>query len=405
MVRECTPSSSDSPPVYPFAVLPRASNGGTWQPQRIARCTLIRDVTRFSVGRCGMRMSPATLLSETVKGVLHHIPGIRDGEPESVHQARVGTRRLRELLPLLPTVGAPSQTGELIRRIGRSLGAVRDLDSLSQLTLDLARRYPSSAPVLAACRVDLDERRQRKVRRLVKRLEAADVEALRDVAPRPDGFVLPPGNGSGWRTQLAHRLKRHADCLERKVNRASGVYFPNRLHKVRISLKKLRYLVEIAEQTRAWQPAHLVRDAKRLQDVLGVMHDMHVLLDYIDRLSADEWRSAAATFGSQLRAEIAERHRDYLTHRDRLLAMAAACRRFAHGEQPHQWRGPASVGAALLVPAGVMWLGRHGDGAVERHQDPVLRSSISGPRDGSADQHEHEQNRPHDTPPVLVTVR
>ena len=40
-------------------------------------------------------MSPATLLSETVEGVLHHIPGIRDGEPESVHQARVGTRRLR----------------------------------------------------------------------------------------------------------------------------------------------------------------------------------------------------------------------------------------------------------------------------------------------------------------------
>ena len=330
-----------------------------------------------------MRMSPAILLSETIEGVLHHIPGIRNGEPESVHQARVGTRRLRELLPLLPHVIAPSPTGELIRRVGRSLGAVRELDSLIELSVDLARRYPNSAPVLAACRVDLDERRQRKVRRLVKRLEDAEVETLRDVAPRPGGFILPRGNGSGWRPQLAQRLEIHADRLERKVERASGVYFPNRLHKVRISLKKLRYLVEIAEQTRAWQPAHLVRDAKRLQDALGMMHDMHVLLHYLDRLRADEWRPAKATLRSLLSAEIAERHRDYLAHRDRLFAMAAASRRFAHGEHPHQWRGSAGLAAALLVPAGVMWLGRYGDGVVERHQDPLLPSSLGRTRDGA----------------------
>ena len=328
-----------------------------------------------------MRMSPATLLSETLQGVLHHIPGIRDGEPESVHQARVGTRRLRELLPLLSSVVAPNQTAELIRGLGRSLGAVRELDSLIQLTVDLARRYPSSAPVLAACRVNLDERRQRKVRRLVRRLEDADLEALRDVAPPPQRFLSPRGNGSDWRPQLAHRLEMHADRLERKVDRASGVYFPNRLHRVRISLKKLRYLVEIAEQTHAWQPAHLVRDAKRLQDALGAMHDMHVLLDYIDRLSADEWRSAAATLKSLLSAEIAERHRDYLAHRDRLVAMAAASRRFARGEQPHQWRGSAGLAAALLVPAGVMWLGRHGDGAARpRDGRPLIEGALDGDR-------------------------
>ena len=310
-----------------------------------------------------MRMSPATLLYETVESVLLHIPGIRDGEPESVHQARVGTRRLRELLPLLPNgVIATRDSRELISGIGRSLGAVRELDSLMQLTTDLARRYPTSAPLLAVSRAGLDERRQRKARRLVKQLEEVDVEMLRAAAPRESRLLPPRRNDLGWRRQLAHRLELRADRLERKVDRASGIYFPNRLHKVRIALKKLRYLAEIAEQTQAWQPARLVRDAKRMQDTLGVMHDMDVLLDYIDRLSDEEWRPAAATFRSLLSAEIAERHRDYLARRDRLLAMAAACRRFARGEaQANQWRNSVGVAVALLVPAGVMWLGRPSD--------------------------------------------
>jgi hypothetical protein len=149
----------------------------------------------------------------------------------------------------------------------------------------------------------------------------------------------------------------HADRLERKVDRASGVYFPNRLHTVRISLKKLRYLAEIAERTQAWQPAHLVRDAKRLQNTLGVMHDMDVLLEYVDRLDGDEWRSAAANFRSLLNAELAERHREYLAHRERLRGMATACRRFARSDASHhQWRGSTRLAAALMIPAGVLWL-------------------------------------------------
>jgi CHAD domain-containing protein len=327
-----------------------------------------------------MRKLPVTLFSETLEGVLFHVPGVRDGAPESVHQARVGTRRLRELLPLALDGAAPAAaTGELIRSMGRSLGAVRELDSLIQLTADLARRYPSSAPLLAASRAGLEERRQRKVRRLVKRLEDLDVGTLRDAAPQASRFLLLRRNEGAWRPQLARRLEMRANRLERKVDRAGGVYFPNRVHKVRIALKKLRYLAEIAEQASVWHPPRLVRDAKRLQDALGVMHDIHVLLDYVDRVSGDEWRQPAVTFRSLAAADLAERHRDYLGHRDRLRAMAAACRHFARGEQAHQWRGPAGLAAALLVPAGVMWLGRRGDAAASTDNG---RHPIAGALDG-----------------------
>jgi CHAD domain-containing protein len=302
------------------------------------------------------------LLGETIEGLLVHIPGIRDGRSDSIHQARVATRRMRELLPLVPTLeaGSAGALGELVRSLGRSLGKVRELDSLIQLTEEMSRRYPASAPLLAACRVDLGRRRQRSARRLITTLEDLDVAPLRDMLPRGSRFSLLHRNASEWEPRLSNRLERRAKRLERAIDRAGGVYFPNRLHKVRIALKKLRYLAEIAEGAQVWQPAHLVRDAKRLQDALGTMHDMQVLQHFVADL-ADEWRPQVRTFKALSSADIDERHRAYLARRHRLHAMIAASRRFARGSgHASARRTTAGLATALLLPAGVLWLSRPG---------------------------------------------
>ena len=43
--------------------------------------------------------TPLTLFQQQI-GTLHtHLPGVLDGRPDSIHEARIATRRVRELLP------------------------------------------------------------------------------------------------------------------------------------------------------------------------------------------------------------------------------------------------------------------------------------------------------------------
>jgi len=48
--------------------------------------------------------------------------GVRDGDVESVHQARVATRRIRAALPVID--GVDNEDVKLFRTIGRCLGSI-----------------------------------------------------------------------------------------------------------------------------------------------------------------------------------------------------------------------------------------------------------------------------------------
>ena len=53
-----------------------------------------------------------------------------------------------------------------------------------------------------------------------------------------------------------------------------------RLHQVRIALKRLRYAMELAGELRVASTAAAVRDLKAVQDTLGTLHDHDVLMEY-----------------------------------------------------------------------------------------------------------------------------
>jgi CHAD domain-containing protein len=295
-----------------------------------------------------MHQVPGTLTAHQIQILQTHLGGARDGILEDVHQARVSTRRLRELLPLVGSASAPTtRLSELVRDIGRALGIVRELDILMALSERLMELHPAAAAELATDRVELHDQRQRAGRRLVKRLDHLDVDALKDAVPaRP--FRL-----WRWRHALSDRIEARATKLERAVKHASGVYFPNRLHRVRIHLKKLRYLVEIAEQTDVWHPPHFRRDASRLQDLLGDIHDYQVL---VDRFGSGRRH---ADLRSSLRAEILSRHAEYVRQRDRVHGMIAASHRFV--DESRRWGRTIASGAAiaLWLPVGAALMGRN----------------------------------------------
>jgi CHAD domain-containing protein len=72
---------------------------------------------------------------------------------------------------------------------------------------------------------------------------------------------------------------RRAGLLREAIDYAGGIYLADRLHRVRVAAKKLRYALEIQrELTHSRSSARLNR-LKTQQDLLGRMHDLEILID------------------------------------------------------------------------------------------------------------------------------
>ena len=57
------------------------------------------------------------------------------------------------------------------------------------------------------------------------------------------------------------------------------MYLPERLHKVRIATKKLRYALELDAELAKVRSTPELRQLRKTQDLLGHLHDLQVLID------------------------------------------------------------------------------------------------------------------------------
>jgi CHAD domain-containing protein len=80
------------------------------------------------------------------------------------------------------------------------------------------------------------------------------------------------------------RVAKRASALKEAIDRAGTVYLQERLHAVRIALKKLRYAVELQVEFAGSDDRATLRLLKQNQNLLGRMHDLQVLVDHVRRL-------------------------------------------------------------------------------------------------------------------------
>ncbi len=276
--------------------------------------------------------SPRRLLREQLDVLTTHLPGLRDAVPDSVHESRIATRRIRELLGLLSRSDEPEDDLiQDVRRVGKCLGRVRELDVMRAQLDDIERRVPSVAIAAAAARRGLAPRRRDERRHMVKAFERLELSRLiRGLDSRSGDFAgwrpLPRWTAP-WVAELRRRIAERAASVAASVDHGSGVYFANRAHATRIAVKKLRYTVEIAEVTGLWRPPRLLKDLKRIQARLGEAHDIQVLLDHLQELAADTPVAPAEirTLEEALELEVDELHQQYLASRDRLKRICDVC--------------------------------------------------------------------------------
>ncbi len=228
------------------------------------------------------RRSPIdTLLASRTAALAVAVPAALGGESAAVHQARVASRRLREVVPILDDA-APSagRASAAVRRVTRALGPVRELDVTARLYARATATTPVHALAHAAVGGALARGRaaaMRDTRRALSPAQRRKLQAALDVlATEVDGLPV-----AAVAATVEARVAKRARRVARALDRLGTVYVPERLHAVRIAVKQLRYALEIAGDLRRGRTATSLRQLRAVQEMLGEAHDLHVLGEHL----------------------------------------------------------------------------------------------------------------------------
>jgi CHAD domain-containing protein len=240
-------------------------------------------------------MSPSRrrydLLRTRLERFTRMLQGVEAADPRAVHRTRVASRRLRELLPVLELdPGTSRKLGRRLRKVTRDLGPLRESDVLHDLARELAADGRAQRRGWQRLTRHLQDTRDRARARVSGKAVAGDLRRigrkLEHVASRleeePDG--RRPRHG--WRWAIDARVARRAQTLRAAIVRAGAVYLHERLHEVRIALKKLRYAVELAADADGVRTSADLRLLQRTQELLGRIHDLQVLTDHVRQAQA-----------------------------------------------------------------------------------------------------------------------
>jgi CHAD domain-containing protein len=209
---------------------------------------------------------------------------------EALHDFRVSIRRLRSLLrayrPQLETA-VRAKDRKRLRAIQNATGGGRE----AEVALEwLTKQHASLAPEHLAglnwlsgllldrrrkCAEDLDTKLREQFRRTAEKLEE------RLAVMRSEQNLLADQPHVSFARTLANLTEAHATDLLVNLGQIASMEHAEQLHQARITGKRLRYLLE---PIRAYASGaqSVVKRSKRLQDVLGDLNDVHVLMREID---------------------------------------------------------------------------------------------------------------------------
>ncbi|WP_314244788.1 CYTH and CHAD domain-containing protein [Streptomyces kutzneri] len=211
-------------------------------------------------------------------------PAVRRGLPDSVHQMRVASRRIRSAFKTYRKVidrAATDQIGEELRWLAAELGVDRDQEVLLeriQTRLGELPRTLVTGPVRSRLRVWNTARRSGSRRRALAVLDSARYVALLDSldavldappllkrAARPPEAVLPKA--------VLHDYARLAVRVDRALSLAEGEQRDLALHDARKAAKRVRYAAESAVPALGGPAKNLAKAGKAVQNLLGDHQD------------------------------------------------------------------------------------------------------------------------------------
>jgi len=269
--------------------------------------------------------------------MLRHEEGTQRGEDiEELHDMRVATRRMRAAMDIFSEAYQPKAIKNHLkglRRTGRALGRVRDMD----VFIDKFRRFldtqpveqlPSLKPLLAAW----EQERETNHKKMNAYLDSQKYKSFKE---KFSTFLNTPGEGARpiQYTTTPSKVRQIAPMLiysrlasvlafDTVIENAST----EQLHALRIEFKKLRYNLEFFREVLGEETKATIDEMRKMQDHLGDLNDAQVatqmLRDFLTRW--DELQNPLPVFERKspegiinyLSFQYAERQRLMITFKD-----------------------------------------------------------------------------------------
>jgi len=218
---------------------------------------------------------------------------LKGDDADAIHDMRVASRRLQQVLDLLYPKPRPQELRRLrrqIRRCRQALGDVRNCDVLLEIVgRSLGRKRSARREAWTAVQHFLLMRRSESFLRTIRKVgkinltvlyvdlkeylhrdkahdHAAEHHAHSASAPRP-----------GFAHDLISALESTWGRFESQIERSHGNSRPEVIHGARIATKRLRYLLEVFHEFGVPGSADALVGLRQLQKDLGDWHDLEVL--------------------------------------------------------------------------------------------------------------------------------
>jgi inorganic triphosphatase YgiF len=251
-----------------------------------------------------------------LKQIVGNVPALVDGDPEGVHQMRVGGRRLRAAISLFGDLLGDPQTEAIKAEIKWLLGelaSARELEVLmNRVVTPVKKRHtnlegvPSLSQEVARKRDAALARAQTAVtsaRFRTLTLETAAWLEIGDWTTPKDDLVRDRGDVPI--ELFAAELLRRRGRKIRKRSRRLAQLDPQGRHRLRIQVKKLRYAAEFfadlfPDKRSSRRRKRFLTALERLQDGLGDLNDITVNEDLIVSMGIKRRRSPKRAFAAGL---------------------------------------------------------------------------------------------------------
>lgn len=228
--------------------------------------------------------------------IRHNMPGVLAGDPESLHQMRIGVRRLRALLDGTRDFGVlPADTARKLQWLGQELGKARNWDVFLDSTLPhlgVPHLAPEAREQIRGAARQMAVQVRQDIRNM---LEGPRCRSLMEELALWDGERLWSGTGRSqpWgkdARKIAQALLRQSRKRVGKRVRQLGAARPDSLHSLRIAVKKERYLREFFDSLSPRDARQRSRVRLRVlsgaQEKLGQLNDNLIACELLRSLQA-----------------------------------------------------------------------------------------------------------------------
>jgi len=245
-------------------------------------------------------------LTYWMERVLKELDEVRSApEADAVHDLRVALRRCRSLAAVMEEVDPDAAWPEMRkigRRLFRQLGELRDTQVLEEWVAKLGEEGAAVRQRLTAHLEKLESEENEAALRAAGKFDAKAWKSYERVLGHRVRVVAP--NSLAAKSLALERL-----VAARELHlRALRTEKPEPWHALRIGVKRFRYTVEslLPELHESWG-----EDLKRVQDLLGEVHDLDVLAETIRRVAGDEPEEARSGWMERIAAERERRLEEY----------------------------------------------------------------------------------------------